>query len=62
MPVSDLLRLRHVLVLRVKEDRPAGAPELLGLVDTELARRSASPEGIIPPRTPIGEEPRPEAG
>ena len=55
VPVSDLLRLKHKF-----EREPGGATqELLGLVDAELARRSSSTEGIIPPPD---EDQRPEAG
>ncbi|TLM73118.1 hypothetical protein [Pseudarthrobacter sp. NamB4] len=57
VPVSELLRLWHVL---------GGAPvvtpvmqELLKLVDVELTRRSSLPGGIIPA---TAEDHRPEAG
>lgn len=63
VPVSDLLRLRHVLELRLEADRSDEAQELLHLVDVELARRCASPGGIIPPTPTINrEQPCPEAG
>ncbi|TLM83732.1 hypothetical protein FDW83_09605 [Pseudarthrobacter sp. NamE2] len=57
VPVSDLLRLRHALGRAPAVTSATHA--LLQLVDAELARRSSSLGGIIPP--PPQDHP-PEAG
>lgn len=63
VPVSDLLRLRHVLERHVHTDGSAEPQELLRLVDRELTRRSKSAGGIIPPSpTPNLGGPCPGAG